>query len=429
MQITSNTKPEVNTVEVEFNVAPEDFEDAVQSVFLRKRKNITIPGFRKGKATRKMIEAQYGEGTFYEDAVNDLYRDSLPKIVDELKLDIVDSPEVEVSDLSKETGVTFTAKFTVKPEVEINGYKGVEIEIEPVEVTDSDVNERLEKIRLENARIVNSSDRPVETGDTIKFDFTGFCDGEAFEGGTATDFELEIGSGRFIPGFEEQMIGKNVGGDFDINVTFPEDYPADAIKGKEAVFKCKIHEKTSKETFDLDDEFVKDISDLNTLDEFRDDIRKQISEEKDKIRDIELEREIADKISEMVKSEIPQVMYEDRINDMARDWAYRYQMRPEDFARQSGMTPEQYREGFRQIAEKQVRFRLALEKIAELESFEVTKEELDAEYDKMSTENHVPAEKVREIITVSALESDIKSEKALKLLKESAMIKDKTIKK
>lgn len=425
MKITSNTKTEPNIVEVEFNVGAEDFESAVQSAFLKQRKNISIPGFRKGKATRKMIESNYGEGVFYEEAVNEIYKTFLPKVIDELNLEIVDSPEIEVTELKKENGVTFKAKFTVKPEVEIGNYIGVEVELEPFIVTDEEVDNALEKIRSDNARIIDASDVPVAKGDIIKFDFAGYCDGEAFEGGTATNFELEIGSGKFIPGFEDQVIGKNTGEDFDINVTFPEDYFSENLRGKDVVFKCKIHEKSAKEMAELDDEFVKDISEFDTLAEYRDDLRKKLTEDNEKIRDAELEREIAEKIVGVMKADVPQVMYEDRMDELARDWAFKYNMRADDFAKYSGMTSEKYREGFREIAEKQVKFRLSLEKVAELENIQVTKDEIDAEYEKMVRESRMPIEKIKEIVTESSVEKDIKTEKALDLIKESAVIKDK----
>jgi trigger factor len=422
MQITSNTVTELNTVEVEFNIGADDFETSVQSAFLKVRKNIAVPGFRKGKATRKMIESNYGEGVFYEEAVNELYREWVPKVIDELSLEIVDAPEVEVLDLSKEAGVTFKSKFTVKPEVEIDNYMGIEVEIAPQEVTDERLEKELEKLRADNARIIDSSETPVEEGDLLKFDFTGYCAGVPFDGGTATDFHLEVGSGKFIPGFEEQIIGRKVGEDFDVNVTFPDDYPSETIRGKEALFKCKINEKSSKELAELDDEFVKDISEFDTLEELKEDVRGKIAEDNEKIRSVELEREVAEKVTAMMKAEIPPVMFDDRIDEIAREWAYKYNMRSEDFARHSGMTLEQYREGFREVAEKQVKFRLALEKIAKIEGCEASDEEIEAEYDKMAKENRMTAEKVRSIVTRAGIASDIKAEKALEMLKASAKI-------
>jgi trigger factor len=372
-----------------------------------------------------MIEANYGEGVFYEEAVNDLYRENIPNVVDELNIEIVDSPEVEVVQISKESGVTFKARFTVKPEVTVTDYKGIEIEVEDKTVSDADIDLELEKIRADNARIIDSSDTPVKNGDIIKFDFTGFCDGEAFEGGTAENFQLEIGSGKFIPGFEEQVVGKNIGEDFDVNVTFPENYQAENLKGKDAVFKCRIHEKSSKQLAELDDDFVMDISEFDTLNEFREDVRRKLAENNTQYRDVELEREIAEKMVGLIQAQIPPVMYEDRISEIARDWAFRYSMHPEDMARHSGMSLEEYREGFREVAEKQVKFRLSLEKIAEIEGLQVSPEEIDIEFAKMAAENRMTLDKVHEIITPKAVESDLKTEKALQLLKDNAIIKDK----
>jgi trigger factor len=423
MQITSNTSPELNTVEIEFSINADDFEAAVQVAFLKKRKNIIVPGFRKGKATRKMIETNYGEGVFYEEAVNALYREWIPKVVDELKLDIVDSPAVEVIDLSKEEGVVFKSTFTVKPEVAIGQYKGVEVEIEDKTVSDEDIDKELERLRADNARIIDASDTPVINGDLIKLDFTGYCEDVPFDGGTATDFQLEVGSGKFIPGFEEQIIGKNVGEEFDVNVVFPEDYPSESIKGKPALFKCKINEKSCKQLAELDDEFVMDISEFDTVAELRDDIREKLVKSNEELSDTEIEKEAAEKIIDSVQAEIPPVMFEDRIDEIARDWAFKYNMNSEDFARHSGMSLQEYREGFRDIAEKQVMFRLALEKIAVLEDISVDDEEIEAEYDKMSKDNKMTLERVKTIVSPEGVAADIKTEKALKLIKETAVVK------
>ena len=257
MEIISNNKTGANTVEAEIKVNAEEFEAAVQAAYLKRRKNISLPGFRKGKATRKMIEAQYGEGFFYEEAVNGMYQKTVADAIEEMKLEVVDVPETEVTSVSKEDGVCFKVTFTVKPEVAISGYKGLKVEKTVKTITDADVDADVERVRNQNARIIDVTDRAVANGDTVVFDFEGFCDGEAFEGGKAEKFSLEIGSGRFIPGFEEQIVGKNVDEEFDVNVTFPEDYNAENLAGKPAVFKCKIHEIKGKELADLDDEFAK----------------------------------------------------------------------------------------------------------------------------------------------------------------------------
>jgi trigger factor len=369
-----------------------------------------------------MIEKTYGEAMFYEDAVNDLYRLFIPKVIDEVGLEIVDAPEVEVKELTRENGVTFKVKLTVKPEVTLGQYKGLEVDVEVAQVSEEDIDKELEKICADNARIIDASERPVQTGDLIRFDFTGFCEDKPFDGGTATDFELEIGSKRFIPGFEEQIIGKKVGEDFDVNVTFPKDYPSEKVKGKDATFKCKINEISAKETAELDDEFVKDISEFDTLAEFREDVRAKLQEEFTDVRDVNLENAVAEKITEMTEAEIPEAMFEHRIDEMARDWAVKYNMNAEDFARSTGTSLESYREGFREIAEKQVRFRLALEKIAEIEAFEISEDELEAEFKKMAENNRMTLEKVKLIVTPDAVKDDLKTGKALKLIKESAKV-------
>jgi len=424
MEIISNKKTDANTVEVEFKISPEGFEAALQAAFLKRRGNISVPGFRKGKATRKMVETTYGEGVFFEDAVNDLYRKHMPELVDELKLDIVDSPDVKVNSLSKEEGVTFGATFTIKPEVSVGSYKGLDAEIEVKTVTEADIDEHIKKVQFDNARIVDITDRPVIEGDTIIFNFEGFHDGEPFEGGSAKDFKLEIGSGRFVPGFEDQIIGKSIGEDFDVNITFPENYTAVNLAGKDATFKCRINEIAGKEMSEFDDEFVKDISEFDTVEEFRADIRKKLDEYNGRNRDIELERVLAEKIVGTLEADIPNVMFENRIDDMVRDWSYRYNMTPEDYMKRGGLDEKQFRENFRETAEKQVKFRLALEKIAEIEGFEVSDDEIEEEYKKLAEIYRMSVGKVRGNITDEAVIEDVKTEKALALIKETAKVKE-----
>jgi len=424
MEIISNNKTGVNTVETEFKINAEDFETAVQAAFLKKRANITVPGFRKGKATRKMVETAYGEGVFYEDAVNELYRKYMPELVDELKLDIVDAPEVKISSLSKDDGVVFAVTFTVKPEVNVGEYKGLEVEVEVGEVTEDDIDDYIEKIRLDNARIIDITDRPVIKGDTIKFDFDGFHEGKMFEGGSAKGFSLEVGSGRFIPGFEDQIIGKKIGEDFDVDVTFPADYTAVDLAGKDAVFKCRISEISGKETTEFDDEFVKDISEFDTVSEYREDVRRKLGESKESLRDINLEHALAERIVNEMQAEIPEAMFEYRIDEMVRDWSYRYNMSAEDYIKRAGLNEEAFRNNFRDVAQKQVKFRLALEKIADLEQIEVNKEEIDAEYKRMAESFRMNESKVRTNISEQAVTEDVKTEKALKMIKETAIVKE-----
>lgn len=425
MEIISNNKTGANTVEAEIKVNAEEFEAAVQAAFLKKRKNITLPGFRKGKATRKMIEAQYGEGFFYEEAVNSIYQKTVADAIDELKLEVVDVPETEVTSVSKEDGVSFKVTFTVKPEVEISGYKGLKVEKAVKTITDADVDAEIERVRNNNARIIDVTDRAVENGDTVVFDFEGFCDGEAFDGGKAEKFSLEIGSGRFIPGFEEQIVGKNIGEDFDVNVTFPENYNAENLAGKPAVFKCKIHEIKGKELAELDDEFAKDVSEFDTLAEYKADIKSKLEETAKNHADSLLDNTISEKLAEILVAEIPEAMFEHRVADMLREWEYRNRyagITLQDYLRYTGLTIDQFKENFRAPAEIQVKLRLALEKIAELEKIEITEDALNEQYQKLADEHKMDLERVKAIISADSLKADIASEKAFELVKESAEI-------
>ena len=425
MEIISNNKTGANTVEAEIKVNAEEFEAAVQAAYLKRRKNISIPGFRKGKATRKMIEAQYGEGFFYEEAVNGMYQKTVAEAIDEMKLEVVDVPETEVTSVSKEDGVSFKVTFTVKPEVAISNYKGLKVEKTVKTITDADVDADVERVRNQNARIIDVTDRAAENGDTVIFDFEGFCDGEAFEGGKAENFSLEIGSGRFIPGFEEQIVGKNVDEEFDVNVTFPENYNAENLAGKPAVFKCKIHEIKGKELAELDDEFAKDVSEFDTLAEYKADIKSKLEETAQKHADSMLDNTISEKLAELVEAEIPEAMYENRIADMLREWEYRNRyagITLNDYLKYTGLTIEQFKENFRAPAEIQVKLRLALEKIAQLENIEVTDAALEEQYQKLADEHKMDLERVKAVIPAESLKADIASEKAFELVKESAEI-------
>lgn len=423
MEIISNSKTAVNTVEAEFKSSAEEFEQAVQAAFLKQRKNITVPGFRKGKATRKMIETQYGEGVFYQEAVNSMYQKIVSDVIDELKLEVVDMPKVEVQEVSKENGVTFKAEFTVKPEVEISDYKGLKVTKTVKTVKDEDVDKEIDKLRERDARIIDVTDRPLEKGDTAIFDFEGFVDGEPFEGGKAEKYSLEIGSGQFIPGFEDGMIGKSIGEDFDVNVTFPEDYNADNLKGKPAVFKCKIHEIKAKEYSEVDDEFAKDVSEFDTLDELKADLRKKLEENAENEAMGNLDNELTEKVIELLKAEIPDAMINNRVDDLVRDWEYRnrYQgITVKDYLKFTGTTLEQFKENFKEPAEKQVKLRLALEKIAELENITVSDEDIENEYKEMAENYKMELDKVKSVIAKENLEKDLAVEKAFDLVRDSA---------
>jgi trigger factor len=325
--------------------------------------------------------------------------------------------------VDREDGVSFKALFTVKPEVSIKGYLGLEVEEKIDGVTDDDIAGKLKELQLRGARIVDVEDRAAEMGDTVVFDFKGFCDGEAFEGGKAENFSLELGSGRFIPGFEEQIAGKNTGEDFDVNVTFPEDYQADKLAGKEAIFKCKISGIKGREMAELDDEFAKDVSEYDTLDELREDIRKKLTEEAEKRAEEQFENDLSEKLIGLVEADIPPVMFENRIDDMVRDWEYKNKqqgMSVESYLQFSNSTMEQFRDMFREMAEKQVKMRLALEKIADIEKIEITDDDVTAEYEKLSGHYKMPADKVQNLIDPETLKHDLQAEKALNIVKENA---------
>ena len=425
MEVISNNKTGTNTVELEVKVDGAAFEEALQQAYLKRRKNIQIAGFRKGKATRKMIEAKYGETFFYETAINAIYQKTVNDAIEDQKLEVVDIPDTKVTDVSRENGVTFNITLTVKPEVTIDGYKGLKIEKSVKTITDEDIDKEIERVRENNARIIDVDDRPTEKGDTVIFDFEGFVDGNGFEGGKAEKFTLELGSGRFIPGFEDQMIGKSIGEDFDVNVTFPEDYNAKELAGKPAVFKCKIHEIKSKELADLDDEFAKDVSEFDTLDEYKADVKERMQKSASERADMDAENKISEKIAELVQGEIPDAMVENRVNDMLREWEYRNRyagVTLKDYLKYSGMTLDKFKESFRAPAATQVRLRLGLEKIAELENVAVTDEDLEKQYQQLADEHKRKIEEVKELIKPESLSVDIKVEKVFDIVKESAEI-------
>ena len=426
MEVISNNKTGTNTVELEVKVGAEDFEKALQESYLRRRKNIQIDGFRKGKATRKMIEAKYGETFFYESAINAIYQKAVAEAIEDQKLDAVDVPDTKVTDVSKENGVTFSITVTVKPEVTIDGYKGISVEKPVKTITDEDVDSEVERIRENNARIIDVDDRPAQLTDTVVFDFEGFVDGNTFDGGKAEKFSLELGSGRFIPGFEDQIVGKSIGEDFDVNVTFPEDYNAKELAGKPAVFKCKIHEIKGKELADLDDEFAKDVSEFDTLDEYKADLKQKLQEHANERADSELDNKISEKLAELVKGEIPEAMTENRINDMLREWEYRNRyagVTIKDYLKFTGLTMEKFRETFRDPAATQVKLRLGLEKIAELENITISDEELEKHYEELAEQHKQTVERVKELIPAENLSLDIKVEKAFGIVKDNADIK------
>lgn len=426
MEIISQNNTATNTTAIEFSFTAEEFENAISAAYNKRKKSITVPGFRKGKAPRKVIEAQYGESVFYDDAVNSLYNQNIVAVIDKTGLDVVDVENTEVVEVSKENGVKFKADIITKPVVEISDYKGLEVKKTTKTVDDAAVDAEIDKIRNRNAKIISVEDRAAQIGDTAVIDFEGFLDGVAFEGGKGEKFPLELGSGSFIPGFEEQVAGKNIGEDFDVNVTFPEHYQAENLAGKPAVFKCKLHEIKGKELPNVDDEFVKDVSEFDTLDEYKADIKSKLEKAAADEASTNLDNALVDAVIGKMKAEVPQVMYQRRIDEIVREWSARNRISVEDYLKYTGVTMDQFRANFTEVAKRQVDLRLALEKIAELENITVSDEDVEKEYADMAEQYKMEADKIKAAVPADAIKNDLKIEKALDLVRDSAKIEEVT---
>ncbi len=426
MSLKTSSKIETNRYELEVEIDAQAFEKAVNKAFLKNVKKISIPGFRKGKAPRAFIEKYYGENVFYEDAVNNVYPKALEEAIDEAGLDVInDKIDFDVLKIGKD-GFAFKAVVTVKPEVEIENYKGIEVEHKPVEVTDEDVNKEIEKVRERNSRIITVSDRNSQNGDIVVFDFKGFVDGEAFPGGEAENYSLTLGSGQFIPGFEDQMIGHKENDEFDVNVTFPEEYQEKTLAGKPAVFKIKLHEIKNRELPELDDEFVKDVSEFDTLDEYKESIKKQLFDLKKREADMDADDQMIDKTIALLKAEIPEAMFENKVNEIIHEFAHKLQAQGlslDTYMKYTGMDEKTFKNQFRPQAEKQVKLRLALDKIAEIEGLKATPEELEERYKSFAENYKMDVEKIKEIINEKDLTLDMAAEKAVDFLREHCIKK------
>ena len=425
MSLKSSNKVDTNRYQLEIELPGDVFEKAVEQVYRKENKKITIPGFRKGKAPRSFVEKVYGSQVFYEDAINALYPAALEEAVKEAGVEYVeDKVDFELVAAGKD-GLCFKVTITTKPEVSIENYRGVAIEKKPVKVTDEDVDAEVRKVQDRNSRMVTVEDREAQTGDITVIDYEGFVDGVAFEGGKAENATLNLGSNTFIPGFEEQVAGHKTGEEFEINVKFPEEYHAAELAGKDAVFKIKLHEIKVRELPEVDDDFVKDVSDFDTVDAYRADLREKLTKSAEERSKNEVENAIIDKLTELVQAEIPQAMYENRINDDVRDFAYRLQsqgLNLDTYMKYTGMDNEALRGSFRPQAERQVKVRLALEKIAALENIQPTDEELDAEYEKIAKSYEMEADKVKAFIPKEDLAKDVAVEKAMAIVRDNAVI-------
>lgn len=426
MSLKATNNVETNKYELEIEISAEDFEAAIEKAYLKARKNIAMPGFRKGKAPRKLIEKEYGEQVFFEDAVNLLYAPVVNGAVEESGLELVTRPEVEVTEISKENGVKLKATCITKPEVEVKDYKGIEVEKVVNPVTDEDINKQLDALREKNVTVETVDDRAAENGDDVVIDFEGFKDDVAFEGGKAEDFTLSLGRGQFIPGFEDQIVGHNAGEDFDINVTFPDEYQVKELAGAPAVFKIKLKSISKKVMPELDDDMVKDSTEFDTVDEYKADVKKKLEEANEKHADSEVEAKIFDKVIENMTAEIPQVMFDNRVNEMIGELEQR--LAPQGisldlYMQYTGQTIDTVKKAYAEQAEKQVKLRLALEKIAKLENIEVTEDELKAEFDKLAEAYKLDVDQIKQFIHDDDLKKDIAVGKAVDLIKDAAVIK------
>ena len=418
---------EKNKHQITISVDRETFNTAVNKVYKKQVKNITVPGFRRGKAPRAIIEKMYGSGVFYEDAINDILPEAYEEAAKESGLDIVGRPEFDIETID-ENGVVITAVVYVKPEVKLEGYKGLPAVKTPVVVEDGEVDAEIDRARERNARISDVTDRAAADGDICDIDFEGFVDGVAFEGGKAEGHELTLGSHQFIEGFEEQIVGKNIGDEFDVNVTFPAEYHAEELAGKPAVFKVKLNSIKVKELPEVDDEFASMASEFDTIDEYKADIKAKITERKEKAADSDVENQLIDALVDKLEADIPECMFDEETENCVRDMDNNLRMQGLDlstYLKYTGMDLDGVRAEMRPRAVKQVKVRLALEKVAELEGIEVTDEDVDEEITKIAEAYRMEAEEVKKLVPVDGVKADIKVRKAVELIKNAAAITDK----
>lgn len=425
MSLLNAEKTEKNLYTLEFSVDKATFENAVNNVYRSQVKKINIPGFRPGKAPRHIIEKMYGKGFFYEDAFNAVLPDAYADAVKAAAIDVVGQPDIDIK--SVDDGVVFVAKVYVKPEVSIEGYKGIEVEKHMHEVSDAEIDGEIDMLRERNAREVNITDRAAENGDVATIDYKGFCDGVAFEGGEGEAHPLELGSGSFIPGFEEQVVGHSIGEEFDVNVTFPTEYHASELAGKAATFKCRLHAITKKELPALDDEFAKDVSEFDTFDEYRNDVKAKIQKRHDAEADSAVENELAAALMAKLEADIPEAMFEAETENFVRDYDNRLRMQGlslDMYFKYTQQTLDDLRKQMRPQAESQVKTRLALEKIVELEGIVASEEDINAEYERLAAAYSMEADKIKELIAAEDIAKDMAVQKAMELVKANAVIKE-----
>ena len=411
-------------VELQFSIDAETFKAAVNNAFKREGKKYAIPGFRKGKAPRHMIEKMYGSDIFHYDAVNDLFPEAYEAAVKEAKIDVVGRPDPEVVSMSEADGVVLKVKVAVKPEVELGEYAGLTVTKEAKNVNEADVDAEVKRMQDRNGRLL-TREGAAENGDTVDIDFEGFVDGKAFEGGKAEHYSLVLGSGSFIPGFEDQVVGHSAGEEFDVNVKFPEEYGAAELAGKDATFKIKLHEVKYKELPALDDDFAKDVSEYDTLDELKDSIRNNIKTNLDKQAEQKVENDLMDQVITNMKADIPDAMVDSRIDELVQDFEYRISqqgLKLADYLKYMGMNIEQFRAQFKEQADKQVKMRLAMEAIVAKEGITASDEEFEEEVKRIADAYKMEADKVKSIVDAAAVKADLAINKAIDFVKEKANV-------
>ncbi|MDY3617720.1 trigger factor [Agathobaculum sp.] len=429
MELKKTEKLEHSVVSLTIEITKDEFEAAKDKAFKKAGKNITVPGFRKGKAPRKMIEKLYGEGVFFEEAFNIVYPEAMDMAVKEAGIEPVGRADVDLGEDAPEGGLSIIAKVPVEPEVELGEYKGVEAEKETVKVPAADVKAELNRLAERNAR-TETVDRKAKKNDTVDIDFEGFVDGVAFEGGKAEHHELTLGSGSFIPGFEDQLIGCKAGDEKDVVVTFPAEYHAKELAGKEAVFKCKVHKVEQTILPEIDDEFAKDVSETcETLEDLKKEITERLKTERQTAADHDFEEKVLDAVIANMKADIPEAMFESQIDSIVQDFGYRIQMQGmqlEQYLKMNNMDVQTFRGLFREQAERQVKVRLALQKVAALENIAISDKDLDEEYGKLAEQYGMEVDKIKAAVGADALTGDLKISRALELLTKNAKAKKKT---
>ncbi|MBR0089958.1 MAG: trigger factor [Clostridia bacterium] len=420
---------EKNLVKLTFEVSYEEFDKAINRAYKKNANKFNVPGYRKGKAPRAIIEKLYSSAVFYDEAINDVLPDAYEAALKESEVESVARPEIDVEDIKKGEPVVFTALVTTKPEVKLGDYKGIEVDKIDYTVTDEDVDKDIEAARQKNARLITVDDRAIENGDIAVIDFEGFADGKAFEGGKGENYELEIGSGTFIPGFEEQLVGKETDSDAEVNVTFPEEYHSDALAGKDALFKVHIHEIKKRELPDVDDDFASEVSEFDTLDEYKADIRKKLEEAAENKAKVETENAIVDKVVENAEFDIPDAMLEAQIDNIVRDFAQRiaYQgMNLDMYMKYTGQTPETFRAQFTDQAKKQISGSLVLEAIQKKEGIEAGPEEVELHLVDMAKKYNMELDKLKEAMSDVEIENigkDLAIQKTIDMIVNNAKVK------